>query len=325
MPNLMQNHQMVHPCVAVVLSTYNGAKYVREQLDSLLVQTRLPDRIVVSDDCSTDGTPDIVREYAAEHADSPVSFELSLNDRNLGWKSNFRRMIVECGADYIFPCDQDDVWDSDKIAHMVEIMEANPDFDLLACSVEPFYEDGSHKTLAATEQADASHGLIEKKGLDPDFMYVVRPGCSYCVRGSFIPKIFPYWEETYPHDATIWRYAVLEGGAGLLNERLVRFRRHAGNASDRKKQSREDRIADVDYYIDFIGHAERYVSGNAQCQTGAMQLLSEWSKWLVARKKLLETGSLAAVAACMQGRRFYSSVRGFAADLLLAWAKGARI
>ncbi|UEA46015.1 glycosyltransferase [Collinsella stercoris] len=311
--------------VAVVLSTYNGSRYVRKQLDSLLSQRKLPDSIVISDDCSTDETPKIVRDYIAEHHDSPVSFEFSVNDKNIGWKANFMRLISHCEATYIFPCDQDDIWNPSKIESMVEIMEAHPDLDVLACSVEPIYEVGSQMTDAGSFEAEPGQELFEREDFSPNFMYIRHPGCSYCVRTSFVKRILPYWEEGYPHDAVLWRFAVLEGGAGVINERLIKFRRHEGNASDRRKQTRQDRIADVDYYIDFIEHAERFAADDFRCGAEAEKLLVDCRNWLDARKNLLCTGSLMAAIECLKRRRFYKSNRGLVLDLSFAWLKGLKV
>lgn len=311
--------------VAVVLSTYNGSRYVRKQLDSLLSQRKLPDSIVISDDCSTDETPKIVRDFIAEHQDSPVSFEFSVNDKNIGWKANFRRLISHCEATYIFPCDQDDIWNPNKIESMVEVMESNPDFDLLACSVEPFYEEGSRKSDAGSVEAALGADRLERDQLRPDFMYVRHPGCSYCVRGAFVKRVLPYWESTYPHDAVLWRYAVLEDGAAVLNQRLVRFRRHDGNASDRKKQTKADRLADVDYYIDFVEHAKRFVEADERCGSESLSLLLSCEEWLDARKRLLEVGSIGAAVACLRNRRFYKTTRGPLLDIAFAWLEGLSV
>lgn len=311
--------------VAVVLSTYNGSRYVRKQLDSLLSQRKLPDSIVISDDYSTDETPKIVRDYIAEHHDSPVSFEFSVNDKNIGWKANFMRLISHCETTYIFPCDQDDIWNPNKIKSMVEIMEAHPDLDVLACSVEPIYEVGSQMTDAGSFEAEPGQELFEREDFSPNFMYIRHPGCSYCVRTSFVKRILPYWEEGYPHDAVLWRFAVLEGGAGVINERLIKFRRHEGNASDRRRQTRQDRIADVDYYIDFIEHAERFAADDFRCGAEAEKLLVDCRNWLDARKNLLCTGSLMAAIECLKHRRFYKSNRGLVLDLSFAWLKGLKV
>lgn len=313
------------PTIAVVLSSYNGKRYIREQLDSLLAQTRLPNVIKVSDDCSVDGTYDYVSDYVREHFGSGVTFDIIENSVNLGWQKNFRRLISECRTDYIFPCDQDDIWCREKLEHMVEVMEAHPNLDVLACSVEPFYEEGSQKTDAVSFEAEPGQDLFEREGLSPNFMYIRHPGCSYCVRTSFVQRILPYWEGDYPHDAALWRFAVLEGGAGVINERLVKFRRHGGNASDRRKQTQQDRIADVDYYVDFIEHAGRFAADDNRCGAEAKKLLIDCRNWLAARKDLLCTGSLVAAMECLRHRRFYKSGRGLVLDFSFAWLKGLKV
>lgn len=313
------------PTIAVVLSSYNGKRYIREQLDSLLAQTRLPNVIKVSDDCSVDGTYGYVSDYAREHFGSGVVFDVIENSANLGWQNNFRRLISGCKTDYIFPCDQDDIWGCEKIEHMVKVMEAHPDLDVLACSVEPVYEEGSQKTDAASFEAEPGQELFKREVFSPNFMYIRHPGCSYCVRTSFVQRILPYWEEDYPHDAVLWRFAVLEGGAGVINERLVKFRRHGGNASARRKQTLMDRIADVDYFVDFIEHAEHFTADDNRCGAEAKKLLVDCRNWLDARKNLLCTGSLVAAMECLRRRRFYKSSRGLLLDLSFAWLKGLKV
>ena len=156
-------------------------------------------------------------------------------------------------------------------------------------------------------------------------MYIRHPGCSYCVRGSFVKRVLPFWEATYPHDAVLWRYAVLENGAAVLNERLVRFRRHDGNASDRKKQTKADRMSDVDYYIDFVEHAKRFAEADESCGPESLSLLRSCGEWLDARKRLLETGNIGAAAACLRNRRFYKTARGPVLDIAFAWLEGLSV
>lgn len=312
------------PVVAVVLSTYNGSRYIVEQLDSLLAQTRLPDKICICDDCSTDDTPDVVCAYISEHNTSSIDFDFSINKENVGWKANFRKLILDCEADYLFPCDQDDVWEVDKIERMVRIMEERPDLDLLACSVTPLYEKGSRKTGAATKQSDDGD-CIERAVLSSSFMSVPRPGCTYCVRKSFTQRILPYWKDSYPHDATLWRLALLESGVGLLNKRLVRFRRHAGNASEQRGRTRIIRLNDIDYYIDFIEQAKGYVANEPRCPSATAELLDECSLWLDSRKQLLLTGRLSDAVRCFGYRRFYNTGRALVLDMLLAWVKDLKV
>ena len=298
-------------------------KYICEQLDSLLAQTLKPDKIIILDDASTDGTAQVIKTYIKDHEGSYPNFSFTINQKNRGWKANFKSLIVSTKADYIFPCDQDDIWLPTKIEKMVSVMEIYPQFDVLACSVEPLYEEGAQKVMAG---ATSNSGAIRTKRLDSDFMYVRRPGCTYCIRGSFIPLILPYWEEKYPHDAIFWRLATLEGGLGLLDEPLIKFRRHGGNASARKKQSHLDRLADIKYYIDFIEHAERFLATSRKCSDKAVKLLSECMKWLQARSDLLsEKGKLTDLEIILHDKRFYKSFRSLMLDILLSCFKNVEI
>ena len=96
--------------VSVAIATYNGERFLREQLDSLYSQTRVPDEIVVCDDRSTDGTKDILEEYHQKYG-----LTYYINDTNLGVNKNFEKAIRLCSGDYVAICDQDDVWMPHKI------------------------------------------------------------------------------------------------------------------------------------------------------------------------------------------------------------------
>ena len=97
---------------SVAICTYNGAKYLTEQLESILAQETPVDEIIICDDGSTDGTPLLLKEY---HDQFPKLFRLFFNAENLGYVRNFEQALSLCTKDIIFLCDQDDVWFSDKI------------------------------------------------------------------------------------------------------------------------------------------------------------------------------------------------------------------
>ncbi|MCW6511076.1 glycosyltransferase [Lichenifustis flavocetrariae] len=98
--------------ISVALATYNGERFLREQLESLARQSRLPDELVVADDGSTDRTLDIVREFATS---APFKTVLLGIEGRLGYRANFMRCAQHCSGDLIAFCDQDDVWDEDKL------------------------------------------------------------------------------------------------------------------------------------------------------------------------------------------------------------------
>ena len=107
--------------VSVALALCDGAKFLHGQFDSFFRQKRIPDEIVVSDDASTDDSAAIVQEYSEAH---PGVIKYIRNDSRLGAAKNFEKAISAATGDIIFLSDQDDVWHPDKIALMVEKLEA---------------------------------------------------------------------------------------------------------------------------------------------------------------------------------------------------------
>lgn len=107
---------MTSPTVAVVMCTYNGEKYLRQQLDSILAQTYPIQELIVQDDCSTDATLPILQEYEAK-----VPFmQVIENTHNLGFNLNFKTTCMRATADLIAISDQDDVWMPEKIQKQVQ-------------------------------------------------------------------------------------------------------------------------------------------------------------------------------------------------------------
>lgn len=98
--------------MSIAMATYNGARYLREQLDSFAAQTRLPDELVVCDDGSSDDTLNILEEFART---APFQVRIFRNDVNLGYAQNFARALERCVGDLVFLSDHDNVWFEDKI------------------------------------------------------------------------------------------------------------------------------------------------------------------------------------------------------------------
>ena len=125
--------------LSIALCTYNGSAYLSEQLESLAAQTRTPDELVVCDDNSTDGrTVEMVRAFARN---SPFAVRFSVNRKTLGPKKNFQRAIARCQGDVIFLCDQDDVWEPNKLARIEETLLAAPEAGFVFTDAEVVDED----------------------------------------------------------------------------------------------------------------------------------------------------------------------------------------
>ena len=173
--------------LSIVLSAYNGEKYIYKQLESLMNQTRKADEVLIFDDCSTDNTLELVKGFIANH--NLRHWKFVENKKNKGWKRNFMEGIWCASGDLIFPCDQDDIWMLDKLEIMEKIMEDNPQIMVLTSNHEAFYDSG--KTINGPEKQD---GKLVKQPLSSKVFSVRYPGCTYCIRRDFVEISKKYWQ-----------------------------------------------------------------------------------------------------------------------------------
>src|SRR5258708_29962312 len=110
--------------ISVAMCTYNGARFLAQQLESIVAQTRLPDELVVCDDVSADESPEIIRKFAKN---APFPVRLELNEKNLGSSKNFEKAIGLCRGGLIALADQDDVWKPQKLAVLETVLENHPE------------------------------------------------------------------------------------------------------------------------------------------------------------------------------------------------------
>lgn len=175
--------------VAVAVALYNGARFVEQQLDSIRLQTRQPDRVVLCDDGSKDETLQIVESYIAKHG-LQDKWDLSRNPQNLGYIRNFYHAISLCDADLVFLSDQDDLWRLDKIEKMTAIMENMPEVNLLSCRYGIIDAEGEeqHSLVEPAANTDEKLDVISVA----DIMTAYRwPGMLMCLRKGFFDKIQP--------------------------------------------------------------------------------------------------------------------------------------
>lgn len=201
------------PTVSVVMITYNGEKYIRQQLDSLLAQTYPFTELIVQDDCSTDSTPSIVEEYA-QH-DKRIRF--FINEHNMGWNLNFITAMRRATCDFIALSDQDDIWYSSKIEKEIRQIGSN---DLCFCYRYKDSEYTEHGKVLATPQPDFESLLFTSH----------IPGHDMLFRRTMLDKI-DTWNKYIPYDWWLAIQAHLLGGITLVQEPLNWHRPHDTSAS----------------------------------------------------------------------------------------------
>ena len=96
--------------ISICIATYNGEKYLKDQLDSLVKQSVRPYEVILQDDCSIDKTVEIAKTYKKK-----LNLNIIVNEVNLGFKKNFELVLSKATGDLIAPCDQDDIWSENKL------------------------------------------------------------------------------------------------------------------------------------------------------------------------------------------------------------------
>lgn len=210
--------------ISIVVCTYNGMSYLEEQLDSLRLQTRKPDEVLVSDDNSDDGTVEYVKSYINKY--NLDNWLIRVNKPNLGWRKNFMKAIHDSIGDMVFTCYQDDIWDENKIKYMSEIMVNHNEINLLTSNFYEWYSDNSLKEIKYSE----SEEMLIQVSLPINLLNCPFPGCVQCIRKSFYNKYIQYWLDTCPHDAFFWRTAILDESAYICNQSLIKWRKHENSA-----------------------------------------------------------------------------------------------
>lgn len=204
--------------ISIAMATYNGAQFIREQLDSLAAQTRLPDELVICDDGSSDRTVAIAEEFARA---APFPVEVHRNRQNLGYSKNFEKAASLCSGELVFFADQDDVWLPEKLA-VVEARFAN-DPDAQVVINDAWLADADLRTAGHTQRQN-----IRRAG-NSDKMFVT--GCCSAHRKSWQQVALPIPDGIPAHDYWINVLAVELGCARHLDNVLQLYRRHGENES----------------------------------------------------------------------------------------------
>lgn len=231
--------------VSICLCAYNGEKYIKEQLDSILNQTYDIDEVVIIDDCSNDSTVEIIENFIS--ANNLSNWKLHINNKNVGWKKNFINSFNFSSSDIIFCCDQDDIWFNNKIEAMVNVIEQNTNIDVLACNLLPLYENGSKK-IANFYIKKYKKDILERVKFKN--FEIIRPGCTMCFKRELLPLINKLWYDNLAHDSLIYFLATLNNSMYILNKTLMKFRRHVSNNSPENTKSHLKRAKNIKYEID---------------------------------------------------------------------------
>ena len=210
--------------ISVCVATYNGEKFIKEQIESILCQLSSDDEIIVSDDGSTDGTIVIIncigdkriRIIEGPHKHSPTF--------------NFENALKEAKGDYIFLADQDDVWKTNKVEVCMKWLQKYDcvvsDAEVTDSNLNPLYP-----SLYAIMQVRQGHiyNTVWKNGYT---------GCCMAFRRNILEASLPFPKDIPMHDIWIGNVAAYKYNVKFISEKLVLFRRHNETISCNGKGSK---------------------------------------------------------------------------------------
>lgn len=211
-----------NPRVSVVMGVYNGAKYLRESIESVLRQSFQDFEFLIIDDASTDSTPEILREYALE--DKRV--RLLENETNLGLTKSLNRGLQVARSEFIARQDADDVSDPHRLEIQLRFMDTHPEVGLLGTGYDTIDDEGNVLQRGRPPQSDTA--IRWQMLFHNAFCH-----SSVILRRSILSKEGLSYDESLPYsqDVELWTRVLQHTAAANLNEPLVYLRRHSGNVS----------------------------------------------------------------------------------------------
>lgn len=233
---------------SIALATFNGARFLPTQLDSLLAQTRRPDEIIIRDDASVDGSWTLLESFAHLAKKAGVAVRLLRSDRNGGYVENFSCAVAEASGDVVFFCDQDDVWHPQKMATMMDRFER--DLDLLYVCTDAHLVDAAGLDtgvrLFDALELTATERLLLKNGSAFDVLLRrgMATGATSAFRRDLAAMALPI-PRSWIHDEWFAIVAAAQGPFAVIDQPLIDYRQHEGNQIGMRKRTLADKWREI--------------------------------------------------------------------------------
>ena len=223
--------------LSVCMATYNGEKYIRQQLDSILIQLSKGDEVVISDDSSTDRTVAMIREF---RDDRIVLFE---NQKFRSPVFNFQNSLNHAQNDIIILSDQDDIWKPDKVKVLMQYIN---NYDLILSDAEVIDKDGNIIEGSFYRKNGSKKGLV-KNIIKNSYL-----GCTMAFNRNILEMSLPFPRDLPMHDWWIGLVGELYGETYFIKNKLISYRRHDNNASSTSEESKYSLIRKLLFRVSII-------------------------------------------------------------------------
>lgn len=219
--------------VSVCIASYNGEKYIKAQIQSILTQLSIEDEIIISDDSSTDCTISVIKELDDKR------IKLFENQLFRSPMRNFEHAIKQAQGQYIFLADQDDIWLPGKVGRILESFDAG--FNLVMSNCWIVDKDLTKEELSFFERNRSAKGVI-KNLIKNSYM-----GCCMAFKADLLSILLPFPKKIPLHDIWIGMVGELTMKVNFLDEKLILYRKHGENVSNSGGNSRFGLIEKISF------------------------------------------------------------------------------
>lgn len=216
--------------ITVVMATYNGSKYIEEQIESIFKQTHKPDEVIFCDDGSNDNTIELISKFVADHG---LKCWRIIRNNHLGITNNFYFGIQEAMGNIVFISDQDDIWQENKIEEMIKPFD-DPNILTVTCRKELI--DSCGNSLKGYSERILYPKIKKNSGrklnVFEELKFLPSSGLCLAFRKDFFAEVQAFVKEyDLPYDLPFGVISSLKKGDYSINVNLVRHRIHTDNAS----------------------------------------------------------------------------------------------
>ena len=234
--------------ISVCIATYNGAKYIRPQLNSILQQLSDEDEVIISDDGSTDNTLDLILAYSDPriklftHSRSQYDDGKHISNRVT---KNFENALLHATGDIIFLADQDDIWEKTKVKEILTVFETRKVNLILHDAI---LTDGQNKVLA-----DSYFKMISSKsGIVTNLIKNSYLGCCMAFDKTTLKNSLPFPRHLIAHDMWLGLIAEGTGNVAFIDQKLITYQRHSSTATTAGNKSKFNILFKLKYRIQFV-------------------------------------------------------------------------
>lgn len=261
---------------SIAVCTYNGERFLQEQLDSLLCQSRPPEQIVIRDDGSSDRSRIILEAFQAQAHALGILVDLQFHRENIGYRRNFDTALRACDGDLIFLCDQDDVWHADKLERFVDTFTQRPALLALHSNATLIDSHGTRLDGSLFSSLQITPREVKQMHDGHGFNTLIRrniiTGATMAFRRELLADVLPLPAHGWVHDAWIGLIASMRGEVDTLEKHTISYRLHennqlgVGKTTSRlpRKQHRMRQLSESRELTDVLWHHVQAMPGRLQ-------------------------------------------------------------